>query len=158
LNNWGEQIKQEVFDKVKKLLESQKYAVIATNKEKIPYTNIIAFASTEGLGNIYFATKRDSTKFLNLINNPCVSLLIDDSKNLSSDIMNATAVSAEAEVKQINQEKEKLKKLLLEKHPELGGFLNEPNCELLKLEVKKYYYVDNFDNKQVLSFEKNMVS
>jgi general stress protein 26 len=72
--------------------------------------------------------------------------------------MNATAVSAEAEVKQINQEKEKLKKLLLEKHPELGGFLNEPNCELLKLEVKKYYYVDNFDNKQVLSFEKNMVS
>ena len=72
--------------------------------------------------------------------------------------MNATAVSAEAEVKEINEEKEKLKKLLLEKHPELFDFLNEPNCELLKLEVKKYYYVDNFNNKQVLSFEKDMVS
>jgi hypothetical protein len=48
--------------------------------------------------------------------------------------------------------------MLKDKHPELAGFLNEPNCELLKLEVKKYYYVDNFDNKQVLSFEKNMVS
>jgi general stress protein 26 len=158
MDNWGEQINQEIFDKVKKLLESQKYAVIATNKDKTPYTNIIAYTSTEGLGNIFFATKRDSTKFLNLINNPCVSLLIDDRKNLSSDILNASAVSAEAEVKEINEEKEKLKKLLLEKHPELASFLNEPNCELLKLEVKKYYYVDNFDNKQELSFEKDMVS
>ena len=158
MDYWGEQINQEIFDKVKKLLESQKYAVIATNKDKIPYTNIIAFALTEGLGNIFFATKKDSTKFLNLINNPCVSLLIDDRKNLSSDLMDATAVSAEAEVKEINEEKEKLKKILLDKHPELRGFLNEPNCELLKLEIKKYYYVDNFDNKQVLSFEKDMVS
>jgi hypothetical protein len=72
--------------------------------------------------------------------------------------MNAQAVSAEAEVKEITKEKEKLKEYFLKKHPELSGFLNEPNCELLKLEVKKYYYVDNFDNKQVLSFEKEMVS
>ena len=48
--------------------------------------------------------------------------------------------------------------MLIDKHPELGSFLNESNCELLKLEVKKYYYVDNFDNKQVLSIEKDMVS
>ena len=143
---------------MKKLIESQKYGVIATNKDNKPYTNIIAYASTEGLGNIYFATKRDTTKFLNLLNNPCVSLLIDDRKNLSSDILDASAVSAEAEVKEIREEKEKIKKLLVDKHPELGSFLNESNCELLKLEVKKYYYVDNFDNKQVLSFEKDMVS
>jgi general stress protein 26 len=124
----------------------------------MPYTNIIAFANSEGLGNIFFATKRDSTKFLNLINNPCVSLLIDDSKNLSSDLMNAVAVSAEAEVKEVNKEKEKLKEMLMKKHPELIGFLNEPNCELLKLEVKKYYYVDNFDNKQVLKVKSDLVS
>ncbi|KYK31058.1 MAG: hypothetical protein AYK22_02615 [Thermoplasmatales archaeon SG8-52-3] len=85
-------------------------------------------------------------------------MLIDDRKNLSSDLMNAVAVSAEAEVKEINEEKEKLKEMLLKKHPELAGFLNEPNCELLKLEVKKYYYVDNFDNKQVLTFEDDLVS
>jgi len=85
-------------------------------------------------------------------------LLIDDRKNLSSDLINAVAVSAEAEVKEINEEKEKLKEMLLKKHPELAGFLNEPNCELLKLEVKKYYYVDNFDNKQVLTFEDDLVS
>jgi len=143
---------------VKKLLESQKYAVIATNKDNIPYTNIIAFASTEGLGNILFATRRDSTKFLNLMNNPCVSLLINDSRNLSSDLMKAVAVSAEAEVKEVNKEKQKLKKMLLKKHPELAGFLNEPNCELFKLEVKKYYYVDKGDNKQVLTFENDLVS
>ena len=140
------------------LLESQKYAVVATNKEKIPYTNIIAFSSSEGLGNIFFATKKESTKFLNLINNPCVSIMIDDRKNLSSDIMNAQAVSAEAEVKEIDEEKEKQKEFFLKKHPELAGFLNEPDCELLKLEVKKYYYVDKFDNKQVLNIRDYSVS
>ena len=67
--------------------------------------------------------------------------------------MNAQAVSAEAEVKKIIKEKEKLKKYFLEKHPGLVDFLNEPNCELLSLEVKKYFYVDNFDKKQVLSIQ-----
>lgn len=72
--------------------------------------------------------------------------------------MNAKAVSAEAEVKEISKEKEKLKEFFLKKHPELKGFLNEPNCELLKLEVKNYYYVDNFNNKKVLSFENDIKS
>jgi hypothetical protein len=72
--------------------------------------------------------------------------------------MNAQAVSAEAEVKEIKKEKEKLKEFFLKKHPELKDFLNEPNCELLKLEVKNYYYVDNFNNKQVLSFENDIKS
>ena len=139
-------------------MESQKYAVIATNKNNVPYTNIVAFASTQGLGNILFATKKETTKFLNLMNNPCVSILIDDTKNLTSDLMNSQAVSAEAEVKKIDEEKEELKEFFLKKHPELAGFLNEPNCELLKLEVKKYYHVDNFENKKVLSFEKDLVS
>jgi len=92
------------------------------------------------------------------MNNPCVSLLIDNRKNVTSDIMNAKAVSAEAEAKSVKEEKEKLKKLLLKRHPELAGFLNEPDCELFKLEVKKYYFVDNFDNKNVLSFEDDLVS
>jgi len=140
------------------LLESQKYAVIATNKGKIPYTNIIAFASTEGLGNILFATKKESTKFINLLNNPCLSILIDDRKNLSSDLMNAVAVSAEAKVKEVDKEKEKLKKFFLKKHPELAGFLNEPDCKLLKLEVQKYIYVDKFDNKKVLDVQNYSVS
>jgi hypothetical protein len=105
------------------------------------------------MGNIFFATKKDSTKFLNLLNNPCVSILIDDRKNLSSDINDARAVAAEGEAKDIKKNKAKFKKLLLKKHPELAGFLNETDCELFKLEVKKYYYVDNFDKKQVLSIK-----
>ena len=63
---------------------------------------------------------------------------------MASDIREATAVSAEAEAKEIQENKEKLKKIFLNKHPELEGFLNEPDCELFNLEVKKYYYVDNF--------------
>ena len=29
-----------------------------------------------------------------------------------------------------------MKKLLLKKHPELAGFINEPDCELFELEIK----------------------
>ena len=138
-------------------MEEQKYAVIATNKDNIPYTNIVAFANSEGLGNIFFATRKDSTKFFNLLNNPCVSILIDNRKNLSSDIRNAKAVSAEAVAKDVKKNREELKKILLKKHPELAGFLNEPNCELFELEVKKYFYVDNFDKKYILNFDKDLV-
>jgi general stress protein 26 len=132
-------------------LHTQKYAVIATNNEKIPYTNIVAFAASQGLGNIFFATKSDSTKYFNLLNNPCVSILIDNRKNLASDIKKARAVAAEAEAKGIKENKEKFKELLRKRHPELSGFLNEPNCELFKLEVKKYFYVDNFEKKHTIT-------
>jgi uncharacterized pyridoxamine 5'-phosphate oxidase family protein len=127
--------------------------VIATQKNNIPYTNIIAFAASEGLGSIFFATRRDSTKFFNLLNNPCVSIFIDDRKNLTSDIQNARGVSAEAEAKDVTKNKEELKKLLIEKHPELAGFINEPDCELFELEVKKYFYVDDFENKHILTIK-----
>jgi general stress protein 26 len=135
--------------KIKELLDSQKYAVIASQKDNIPYTNLVAFASSQGLGSIFFATRRDTTKFLNMLNNPCVSVLIDNRKNLSSDIKNAIAVSAEAQAKSVRKDKEKLKKMLKEKHPELSNFLNEPDCELFELEIKKYFFVDKFNNKQI---------
>ena len=53
----------------------------------------------------------------------------------------------------MNKNKEKLKKLLLKKHPELNGFINEPDCELFELEIKKYFYVDNFENKHILTIK-----
>ena len=87
------------------------------------------------------------------MNNPCVSIFFDDRKNLSSDITNATTVSAEAEAQDVKKDKEKLRELLIDRHPELKGFLNEPDCDLFRLEVKKYYYVDNFDNKQILTMK-----
>ena len=119
----------------------------------MPYTNLVAFASSKGLESIFFATRRDSTKFFNLLNNRCVSILIDNRKNLSSDIKDAQAVSAEAEAKDVKKNKEKLKKLFSKKHPELAGFINEPDCELFELEIKKYFYVDNFENKHVLTIK-----
>ncbi len=134
-------------------MQTQKYAVIATNNDNIPYTNIVAFAPSQGLGNIFFATKSDSTKYFNLLNNPCVSILIDNRKNLDSDIKNARAVSAEAEAKVIMQDIKKFKELLKKTHPELADFLNEPNCELFMLEIKKYFYVDNFDKKHTIEMK-----
>jgi general stress protein 26 len=139
--------------KIKELLDQQKYAVIATQKDNVPYTNLVAFASTEGLGSIFFATRRDTTKFLNMLNNPCVSVLIDNRKNQASDLKKATAVSAEALAKDVKKEKEKIKKMLKEKHPELAGFINEPDCELFELEIQKYFFVDKFNNKKVLSMK-----
>jgi general stress protein 26 len=136
--------------RIKELLKQQKYAVIATQKDNVPYTNLVAFASTDGVGSLFFATRRDTTKFLNMLNNPCVSILIDNRKNLPSDIKDATAVSAEAVAKDVKKKKEKIKKMLKDKHPELSGFLNEPDCELFELEIKKYFFVDNFNNKRIL--------
>jgi len=135
--------------RIKELLDQQKYAVIATQKDNVPYTNLVAFASTDGLGSIFFATRRDTTKFLNMLNNPCVSILIDNRKNLPSDLKDAIAVSAEAIAKDVKKNKEKFKKMLKDKHPELTGFLNEPDCELFELEIQKYFFVDNFNNKRI---------
>ena len=89
------------------LLESQRFAALATDDHGQPFASLMAFAATEDLRYLVVLTERTTRKYANLQSNPRVALLIDDRENRGSDTEDAVVVTAIGEA--------------LELDPDVGG-------------------------------------
>lgn len=132
---------------IAELLLSQKLAVLSTQSpEGFSYSSLIAFAVTDNLRNIVFATPKATRKFANIKHNPRVSLLVDNRSNSEEDFHDAQAVTVLATVDRIVQDASPndLKSLYLRKHPYLEDFLHSPSTAFISLAVRSYYLVSRF--------------
>jgi heme iron utilization protein len=137
--------------KLKKLFVSQKLGVLATQQKTNPYASLVAFACSENMRQIVFATLKATRKFANIISNPSVAFFIDNRSNRAIDFRKAIGVTALGSVRQIHKNKNsKLMKLYLSKHPQLDSFLDSPSCAFLCIDVKSFYIVERFQNVRVV--------
>lgn len=140
---------------LKDLFMSQRLAVLATQNRRQPYGNLVAFMATEDLKYLLFATTRATRKYANISKNPKVAMVFDNRSNQESDFHQAAAVTATGVVKEVvGPEKEIFQKLYLSKHPYLKDFVSSPTCALLKVEVKTYIVVNQFQNVVELRIKK----
>ena len=58
---------------LKALFTTQKFAVLATQKDGQPYTNLVASASTEDCKHLLFVTPRATRKFANLASDALIA-------------------------------------------------------------------------------------
>ena len=132
-------------DKISNLLTSQSLAVLASQKDGQSYANLVAFAVSDNLQIMLFATSRSTRKFSNIQGNPMVALLVDNRLNSPADFKDALAVTAIGKAMEVNgSEKEKFSSIYLAKHPQLSDFISSPNQALLRVKVSKYIVVSNF--------------
>jgi heme iron utilization protein len=130
---------------VQSLLTSQRLAVLSTQMSGRPYSNLIAFAATEDLKYIFFATGRATRKYANLTADPWVSLLIDNRSNQEKDFDEASAVTVLGTVEEaLDSDREEYLQLYLKKHPYLEEFVTAPTCALIMVKVEKYIVVTQF--------------
>jgi nitroimidazol reductase NimA-like FMN-containing flavoprotein (pyridoxamine 5'-phosphate oxidase superfamily) len=133
---------------VQELLNSQRLAVLATlmsDQLGRPYSNLIAFAATDDLKEILFATTRATRKFKNLAEDPRVSLLMDNRSNQETDFGEASAVTVLGTAEEVmGPEREKYLQLYLQKHPYLEEFVTAPTCALIRVKVEKFIMVTQF--------------
>lgn len=132
---------------IKDLFALQNLAVIATQKDGQPFTNLVAFAATDDLKHLIFATTRSTRKYARLMADSRTSMMMDNRQNQASDFRDATAVAALGRVEEVKgPEKADLMKLYLSKHPHLKAFATAPTCALMKLKVDRYDMVSRFQN------------
>ena len=132
---------------IAELLLSQKLAVLATQSpEDSSYSSLIAFAATDDLQKIVFATPKATRKFANIKHNPEVSLLIDNRSNNEKDFHDAKAVTVLGTVERIDPETSprELESLYVSKHPYLEDFLRSPSTAFIIISVRSYYLVSRF--------------
>jgi heme iron utilization protein len=136
------------------LLNSQKFAVLSTHSGGQPYASLVAFACDEDLRALYFVTARSTRKFANLESDGRVALLVNSSANREDDLhaaMAVTIVGRAAETR--GAEKEEALALYLRKHPWLEDFAHAPTCALVKVAVRTFVLVKNFQHVMELHVE-----
>ena len=130
-------VKDNVF--LQKVLTKQLFAVLATEQDQKPYTNMVAFIVLDNLANIVFATNRNTHKYSNIIANSNVALLFDSRSNKSSDLSEALAITAVGLATETSeQEKLKLLPYFTKKHPSLFEFINSKETAMIKVSVSEY--------------------
>lgn len=142
----------QVRERLAKLLREQRLCVLATQDARGPYASLIAFAHTEDLRCLCFATSRQTHKYANLVAAARVAVLIDDSRNAEGDFHGATAVTAVGRAAAVDAaDLARFRNLFLAKHPGLADFLGAQTCALVRIDVERYYVVTRFQSVYELS-------
>ena len=130
---------------LKDVLAAQRFCVLATQGQGQPYGSLVAFAETQDLKQLVFATSRDTRKFSNLVSEPRVALVIDSRSNNDSDLTNAVAITALGSVHEAKgDQRERLAGVYLAKQPGLAGFISSPQTAVCAVEVEEYV-IASFD-------------
>jgi heme iron utilization protein len=135
----------QLQQRLKELLSSQKLAVLATQQGGQPYTSLVAFAASDDLKELFFATPRATRKFAYLQSNSRVALLIDSRSNQDEDIHRAIAATVLGTAAEVPPgERGQVLKRYLAKHPHLEEFAQSPSTAAIRVAVEVYYVVSRF--------------
>ena len=136
---------EDIQKHLRNLFTSQSLAVLATQNEAQPYASLVAFVATDDIQHIYFVTPKTTRKFANLTADGRVALLINNSTNQSSDFHQAISVTAVGDAEEITgPDREQQLSPYLAKHPYLEEFAKAPTCALVRVTVRSYFLVKNF--------------
>jgi nitroimidazol reductase NimA-like FMN-containing flavoprotein (pyridoxamine 5'-phosphate oxidase superfamily) len=136
---------EEGRKKIRLLLRTQKLGVLATMESRHPYQSLVAFAVSDDLKHIYFATAVETRKYVNLTRHSEVSMLFDDRSNSPIDFRQGIAVTAIGSAKEVTpRSKAKILDLYLKRHPGLEGFAKSPSCRLFQIKVRTFILVTEF--------------
>ena len=124
---------------LRRIMETQRFAVLATLNNQQPYSNLVAFAVSEDLRQIIFATERNTQKYRNIQANDRVALLIDNRSNNQSDFTEALAITVLGTASELKGDRsKKLVQSYLDRHPSLGEFLQRPDTAVIRVTVADY--------------------
>ena len=122
----------ELEQLIRELFGSQRLAVLGTQNKGQPYANLIAFAPSEDLRGLYFATARATRKYANIEADARVTVLIDNRSNEDSDFSQAAAVTATGRAKEVvDSERDEVLAIYLAKHPMLEELKVRSTCRAL---------------------------
>lgn len=138
---------EETLRDLSQLFDEQRFGVLATCGESGTYASLVGFAAADALKALLFCTPRTTKKFANLLREPRVALLVDNSRNAEDDVAKAMAATATGPCAEVQpQEREAALRAFLRKHPYLADFAASPNCALMRIAVAEYHVVRRFQD------------
>lgn len=143
--------RNEMRDILHELFESQKLAVLATQRDGQPYCNLVAFAVTSDLKYVVFATPKSSQKYENMVRDGRISMLVDSRTGQDTDFQKAVAATIMGLAEEAPKtDSDGLLDLYLRKHPKLKKFVSSEGCALVRVSVDAFRIVRRFQEVTVI--------
>jgi nitroimidazol reductase NimA-like FMN-containing flavoprotein (pyridoxamine 5'-phosphate oxidase superfamily) len=138
--------RNQVEAEIRELCSEQPFAVLATQGGGQPYTNLISYAFSENFEHLVFATPAQTRKYLLIVKNNKVSLLIDnrDRQPESINLIRAVTVTGKAKILEDPDQIEKWSGLLVSRHSYLEKFIKSSTSGLILVDTIRFFYVRRF--------------
>jgi nitroimidazol reductase NimA-like FMN-containing flavoprotein (pyridoxamine 5'-phosphate oxidase superfamily) len=141
-----------VREQIRTLVDGQPFAVLCTQGGGQPYGSLIAFATSDDLQAMAFATSVDTRMYRLLTSARAISgshpvaLVIDSRSQYPGALMQVEAITVTGRAVQLpsGPERDRWAELLTVRHPQLKSFVAAPSSALFRIDVIRYLYVTRF--------------
>lgn len=134
-----------MLDKMKEIVRKSDLCVLATVSDNRPHCSLMSYVADEEVTEIYMVSHRKTRKYINLMQNPSVSLLIDTREgHRSGEGIKIKALTVEGEFRTVDdpEKKDSVRSRLLKRHPHLTDFLNDPGIDIFSIRLKSFQLLD----------------
>lgn len=140
--------RQMTLEEMLTAFDELRFAVLATSDKGRPYTSLIAFALTPDRRKLIFATPKATSKYKNISIEPAVSILLDNRSQDADDFHSAQAVTLLGTAREVRTaiQKAEYRLVLVNRHPELASFIDEPGTSLIAVSIRQAVHVANFQD------------
>ncbi len=129
--------------RMKDLLRSKAFCVLATVADDAPHCSLMAYVADAPCQHLYMVTRKDTTKFRNLRQNPRVSLLVDTRDEPEEERRTlALTVAGRIEPVEGTTELRRFRSALQERHPGLGPILENTEAAVLCVRIESLLLLD----------------
>ena len=137
----------EIQNTIQRVLERNRLAVLATQRNGQPHASLIAFTPLEGLRFLAFATYRDTLKYESIREDRRVAILIEDREGDARRSDRRLVLTAVGEaIKTPEEDRQAHIVTHLARHPDIERFLSSPDCEFVRVAVHAYQVVGDIDD------------
>jgi len=137
----------DIEDTIRRVLERNRLAVLATQRDGQPHTSLMAFTPLEGLRFLAFATYRKTVKYASIQRDRRVAILVEDREGdagHSGRRLVLTALGKAIETRP--EERQTHLAAHAARHPDLQKFLSSLECEFVRVAVHAYQVVSGVDD------------
>jgi len=124
------------------LIQSNNLCVLATLSNGEPHCSLMSYVADTNSREIYMVTQRETKKYRNLKENPSVSLLIDTRQTDNKNRIKALTITGTFQDSIDENKKSIIRARLLERHPDLKEFIDDPAAEIIAVKFKAIQLLD----------------
>jgi nitroimidazol reductase NimA-like FMN-containing flavoprotein (pyridoxamine 5'-phosphate oxidase superfamily) len=145
-----------MLETMKALVKEKDTCVLATAHDNRPHCSLMSYVTDAQCTTIFMVTHRQTKKYRNLTENPCVSILIDTREgDPRSDRSNTKALTVTGDFQRLHDQTlaNSVRGGLLAKHPHLGEFLEDPDAEVFAVRIKSFQLLEGIKDSSFVEVD-----